>query len=66
MIELLGDSELRINSKQERLMSIKDKRRRLINIDACDANHNPLLIANVSETHNEIRRLQLFASDKCL
>jgi hypothetical protein len=57
MKEFMIDSELRINSKEERLMSIKDKWRRLINVDTCDANQKPLSIAKVSETHNEIRRL---------
>ena len=61
----MGDNELRINSKEERFMSIKDKWRRLINADKCNANHKPLSIANLSETHYEIRRLQVFASDKC-
>ena len=61
----MSDSELRINSK-ERSMSIQDKWRRLINVDRCDDNHKPLSIDNVSETHNEIRRLQMFDCDKCL
>jgi len=30
-----------------------------MNVDTCDANYNPLSVANVSETHNEISRLQM-------
>ncbi len=66
MRKLMGDNELRINLKEERLMSIKDKWRRLINVDTCDANQKPLSKANLSETHNEIRWLQMFGCDKCL
>ncbi len=61
---MLGENASRINSKEERLMSIKDKWQRLINVDACDANHKLLSIANVSETHNEIRRWQIFGCEK--
>jgi len=64
MRDLMGDNELRFNSKEEHVMSIKDKLWRLVNVDRCSANQKLLSIANVSETHNEIRRQEMFDCDK--
>jgi hypothetical protein len=61
---LLDENALSINSNEERLMSIKDKERRLINLGKCSANRNPLSIANVSDTHNDKRRLYTFPCEK--
>jgi hypothetical protein len=58
--EVLDENALSINSNEEHLLSIKDKWQRLMNVDKCSANHNPLSIANVSDTPNEIRRLHTF------
>ncbi len=63
---VLDENALSINSNEEHLLSIKDKWRRLMNVDRCEDNHKPLSKPNLSETHNEIRELKTFGWDRCL